>query len=158
MSDVLEKTALYREAQSQPRPYDPEGVKREVQILVDDVVVQLPGGVRAPALIPGEHSARYAARADEMLIPFLPPEGRDVNRRALPFRDVAEILRVDLELARKEIDNPNFSLADGEIREVIRLDDAGRPTSCALRESAPKVMQFEGVEHAGTQRQSIRPR
>jgi hypothetical protein len=56
MSDVLEKTALYREAQSQPRPYDPEGVKREVQILVDDVVVQLPGRVRAPALIPGEHN------------------------------------------------------------------------------------------------------
>jgi hypothetical protein len=86
MSDVLEKTALYREAQSQPRPYDPEGVKREVQILVDDVVVQLPGRVRAPALIPGEHNARYAAHADEVLIPFLPPERRDINSRALPFR------------------------------------------------------------------------
>jgi hypothetical protein len=47
MSDVLEKTALYCEAQSQPRPYDPEGVKREVQILIDDVVVQLPGAYAA---------------------------------------------------------------------------------------------------------------
>jgi hypothetical protein len=58
-----------------------------------------------------------------VLIPFLPPERRDINRRALPFRDVAENLRVDLELAHKEIDNPNFSLADSEIREVREDED-----------------------------------
>jgi hypothetical protein len=124
-SQAFAETAFYREAQSQPRPYDPEAVKFEIQSLADSVLSHL--GARAPASIPGEGKAAYVARIGEALAAFGPEDRRLLDRRSLPFSAVAEVVRADLDFAAREIAEPLHSLKDGEVREVIRLDDSGRP-------------------------------
>jgi hypothetical protein len=121
----FEQSAAYREALAEPRQRDPGAVNREIQILADDVLVH--HGLRAPAPKPQEASRSYVARLGETFEPFVSPERRGLDRHAMAFADAAEMLRVDLDQARQEIERPFHSLKDGEIREVIRLDDGGRP-------------------------------
>jgi hypothetical protein len=118
---------IVREAQSSPRAYDAEAVKRDLQIYADEVLIAL--GARAPSPIPGESKQLYLARIGETAAEFGPKERRSLDRRAMPFRDVAEVVRADLDYARAEIDNPKHSLRDGEVRELVRLDDSGRPVT-----------------------------
>jgi hypothetical protein len=124
-SQAFAETALYHEAQASPRSHDPEAVKLEIAALADSVLGQL--GARAPAPIAGEGKAAFTARIGEALAAYGPEERRSLDRRSLPFREVAEVVRADLAYAEREIAEPLHSLKDGEVREVIRLDDSGRP-------------------------------
>jgi hypothetical protein len=122
---VFDELGIVREAQREPRRYDPDELKMEISVHADEVLSQL--GRRAPASIPREGKALHVAKIGELLAEFGPVERRSIDRRSLPFRDVCEVVRADLEFARAEVERPHHSLKDGEVREVTKLDDAGRP-------------------------------
>jgi hypothetical protein len=122
---VFDELGIVREAQREPRRYDPDELKTEISVHADEVASQL--GRRVPAPIPGEGKALHVAKIGELLAEFGPVERRSIDRRSLPFRDVCEVVRADLEFARAEVERPHHSLKDGEVREVTKLDDAGRP-------------------------------
>lgn len=127
MSDGFERTSIFRRFKATPSPPDPLEDKLAAQIAFDEVLSPL--GVRAPPPEPKESEGDYLARLGEHAAAFGPEERKRVNRYNLPSAALAQFVHDDLEIARKEIEHPHQSLKPGELREVVKHDQSGRPYS-----------------------------
>jgi hypothetical protein len=118
---------------------------RELQAVAQSILSKLDS--RAPIPVEGESFHHYGARVGDALAKVGPEERRGINRQSLPPEALAEIVKVDAEYAKAEIEHPKHSLRDGEVREVVRVDRAGHEiTEFYTKNNSPSFWmdQFKG--------------
>ena len=123
-ADTLEKTTAFKIAKAMRVVPDTMQEKRELQEVADPTLRKL--GLFAPAPRADENNFDYMARIGEHLAVFGPDERKKVDRYSLPPAVLAEFVRQDLEIAEAEAERPHYSLKPGELREVVKIDRAGR--------------------------------
>ena len=67
------------------------------------------------------------ARIGEQAAAFGPDDRKGADRYALPRDALAEWVKQDLAISEAEAERPRFSLKPGELREVVKHDQSGRP-------------------------------
>jgi hypothetical protein len=146
MPESFEDTSIFKRFKAQPSVLDPLADKIQAQAAFDEVLTPL--GVRAPPPEPRESEAQYLARLGEHAAAFGPEERKSVNRYNLPSAALAEFVRQDLEIARKEAETPNYTLKEGVLTERRRADRSGREVTEFYSKSGPSVWmrQFMGDE------------
>jgi hypothetical protein len=126
----LEATSTWRELKAVAATPNPDANHREVQLAADDVLRPL--GSMAVAPKAGEDGASYLAVIGTQLAGYGPEERRQIDRLRLAREApaaLAEVVREDLQIAKAEIEHPNHSLRPNEVREVTKIDRAGRPVT-----------------------------
>ena len=137
MTDDLTETSLFKRFKATPSVPDPMADKVQVQIAFDEVLSQL--GTRAPPPEPRESEAAYLARLGEHCAVFGPEDRKRIDRSKLPSAALAEFVREDLEIARKEALIPNYTLKEGVLTERRRADQSGREFIEFYSKSGPSV-------------------
>jgi hypothetical protein len=145
--DPLAENALFKEVQATQSAPDPMQKKRAFQAVADPTLTKL--GTRAVAPRLDDSDAKYMAIVGTQLAAFGPEERRKIDRLKLAKDSPAALARVfkdDLAIADAEIEKPNHSLKNGEVREVIRTDDSGRPITEFYSKMGPSFWmdQFKG--------------
>lgn len=146
MPEPFEDTTLFKKFRAQPSVPDPLADKIQAQAAFDEVLSPL--GVRAPPPEPKESEAQYLARLGEHAAAFGPDERKSVNRYDLPAAVLAEFVKGDLEIAKAEVERPNYSLKEGVMTERHRQDASGREIIEFYSKSGPSLWmnQFMGDE------------
>jgi hypothetical protein len=137
MSDNFEGTSLFRRFRATPSARDPNADKLEVQETFEEVLSQL--GTRAPAPEPNESEGAYLARLGDICAVFGPEERKRVDRSSLPSAALAEFVRQDLEIARQEVERPNYTLKEGVLTERRKSDESGREFIEFYSKSGPSI-------------------
>jgi hypothetical protein len=137
MPESFEDTTLFRKFRAQPSVPDPLADKIQAQAAFDEVLTPL--GVRAPPPEPRESEAQYLARLGEHAAAFGPEERKSVNRYNLPSAALAEFVRQDLEIAKSEVQRPNYTLKEGVLTERHKEDASGRPITEFYSKSGPSI-------------------
>ena len=146
MPESFEDTALFKKFKAQPSVPDPLADKVQAQAAFDEVLTPL--GIRAPPPEPKESEAQYLARLGEHAAAFGPEDRKSVNRYNLPAAALAELVRGDLDIARAEVERPNYTLKEGVLTERRRADRSGREVTEFYSKSGPSVWMraFTGDE------------
>jgi hypothetical protein len=146
MPESFEDTALFKKFKAAPSVPDPLADKVQAQAAFDEVLTPL--GVRAPPPEPKESEAQYLARLGEHAAAFGPEDRKSVNRYGLPAAALAEFVREDLNIAKAEVERPNYSLKEGVLTERHRQDASGREIIEFYSKSGPSLWmkQFMGDE------------
>jgi hypothetical protein len=146
MPEPFEDTELFKKFKAAPSVPDPLADKVQAQAAFDEVLTPL--GVRAPPPEAKESEAQYLARLGEHAAAFGPEDRKSVNRYDLPAAALAEFVREDLNIARAEVDRPNYSLKEGVLTERHRQDASGREIVEFYSKSGPSLWmnQFKGDE------------
>ena len=146
MPEPFEDTALFKKFKAAPSVPDPLADKMQAQAAFDEVLTPL--GVRAPPPEPKESEAQYLARLGEHAAAFGPEDRKSVNRYGLPAAALAEFVREDLNIAKAEVERPNYSLKEGVLTERHRQDASGREIIEFYSKSGPSLWmnQFMGDE------------
>jgi hypothetical protein len=137
MPESFEDTLLFKRFKAQPSVPDPLADKVQAQAAFDEVLSPL--GVRAPPPEPKESEAQYLARLGEHAAAFGPEERKGVNRYNLPAAALAEFVRGDLEIAKAEIEHPNYTLRADVLTERHIEDASGRPITKFYSKSGPSI-------------------
>jgi hypothetical protein len=124
-SDIT-KTAIFQELKATPEAPNQLADQRQLQRSFDEVAPQR-----------GESNEHYLAVLSTQAAQYGPEERRNINRLSLPPSALAVVARDDLDFARKEIEHPNHSLKDGEVREVVKQDESGRPITYFYSKQGP---------------------
>ena len=136
-ADTLEKTMGFRVAKAMPSVPDPMQEKRELQEVADPTLRKL--GLFAPSPRADESTFDYMARLGEHAAVFGPEERKRVNRYDLPPAALAEWVKQDLTIAEAEAEHPRYSLKPGELRDVTKIDRAGREVKEFYSDEATSV-------------------
>jgi hypothetical protein len=160
MSDAFEDTKLYRRFKAQPGVPDRYEDQLEAHLTVRDALEPLGINVPSPYVAKLDDDA-YLTLLGNLTAKVGPTERKDVDIFSLPASAKAEWIKQGVDIARAEIDHPRYSLKPGELREVVKIDRAGREVKEFYSDEAtgvkPWFNQFKGpvVKYVSTGSQGI---
>jgi hypothetical protein len=122
--DTLENTKAFRLAKLAKGVPDPMEEVNELHAVADSKFEKV--GTYAPA--PESNNIHdYMATLGEHAAAWGPEERKFIDRRKLYGPALAETVRQDFEIMEAESERPRYSLKPGELREVVKTDQSGRP-------------------------------